>query len=118
MPNLVAKWQRVRDLLGDIQAVAYVTTTEWAELAKEINVGYATAASPKNFEQIKIGHNLLVCNSHHDNQDECDLANTVLLGEENLRLFKFRRDNWITGKDGKPKIEPQLIPKDPDVIGE
>ena len=97
MPNLVQKWQRVRDLLGDIQAVAYVTTTEWAELAKEINAGYSTSASPKNFEQIKIGANLLLRNSHHDSQDECDLVNTTLLGEANARLFKFRRDNWRTG---------------------
>lgn len=108
MPNLVAKWQRVRDLLGDIEAVAYVTTTEWAELAAEVNAGYSTAASPKNFEQLQIGHNLTLRNSHQDDQAECDKANMASFGEENLRLFRFRRDNWITGKGGKPKIEPDL----------
>ena len=118
MPNLVQKWQRVRDILGDIQAVAYVTATEWGELAKEITAAYSTSASPKIFEQIKIGANLLLRNSHQDDQAECDKANMASFGEENLRLFRFRRDNWSTGKSDKPKIEPQLIPKNPDVIGE
>ena len=111
MPFLVKKWQRISGLLADIKTTAWVTSTEWAELAREIKGEYGSSVTPSNanFGQIKIGENLLLRNSGHDSQEDCDTANRALLGEENIRLFAFRRDNWITGKGGKPKIEPQLI---------
>lgn len=96
----IPKWQRVSALLYDKNKTAWVTSTEWGEIALELT-GYdltqpGNKPTPKNFTQIKIG-NLLLKNSGTEDPEVVDLLNWKEIGED-YNLFTFRRDNFITGK--------------------
>lgn len=100
MPDLVKKWQHISRLMWDRQIVALVTSTEWAELARELKEDYGSSITPTNvnFTQVMIDKNLLIRNSGTEDQEVCNIANNIALGEENLRLLEYRKANFITGK--------------------
>lgn len=105
MPGLVKKWQFVADLLQGREMVAFVTSTEWAQLARELKEDYGSAITPtnKNFTQVKIA-NLLIRNAETEDQEAVNVANNMILGEEGRRLLEWRKENWAVGykKDATP----------------
>lgn len=101
MTSHIPKWQKVSALLYDRDKVAWVTSTEWGEIALELT-GYDLSQpdnkpTPKNFTQILVGRHLLVKNSGTEDQEVVDLMNWKEMGED-YSLFKFRKENYITGK--------------------
>jgi hypothetical protein len=99
MPFLVKKWQRISGLLADIKTTAWVTSTEWAELAREIKTEYGSSVTPtnKNFTQVQIEKNLIVRNAGTEDQQIVNLMNQEELGEKNLAILNFRKTAWQTG---------------------
>lgn len=108
MTNHVTRWQRVESILAagrPLSKVAYVTSTEWGEIAKELE-GFdvmdpskpGIKPNPANFRQMRIGKCLLLRNAGTEDQDVCDLLNAEALGTEDKKIFDFRKLNFQTGK--------------------
>lgn len=101
MTEHIQKWLKVSGILGDISVTAFVTSTEWGQIAEELkNPDYAgtVVPTPDNFAKLRVAPNLLLCNSGTEDQETVNIINNRLLGEENARVFAWRRDNLITGK--------------------
>lgn len=105
MPGLVKKWQFVADLLQGRDVVAMVTSSEWANLARELKEDYGSSITPTNinFTQVIIS-NLTIRNAETEDQDVVNLVNNELLGDEGRRLLEWRKSNWAVGykKDETP----------------
>lgn len=99
MAKIVPKWQKVSGILANIHVVAWLTATEWGDLAKEIGEEYYSSVTPsnQNFTQCRIGKNLLLRNSGTEDQEVVNEMNRLELGEENLRILEFRKLNWASG---------------------
>lgn len=109
MTDHVARWQRVESILAaghrPLSKIAYVTSREWGEIAKELE-GYdmidpsrpTIRPNPMNFKQMRIGKCLLLRNSGTEDQDVCDMLNMRELGEEDKKIYDFRKLNFQTGK--------------------
>ena len=102
MTDHVRRWQLVSSLLGKLVHTAWVTSTEWGELAAEVKGKYASAITPtnKNFTQMQINSNLLVRNAGTEDQEVVNEMNVIELGGD-AKVFAFRRDNWRT-PNGSP----------------
>lgn len=94
-----------------IVARAFVTSTEWGQIADEIAdekmevidpTKPKTIPNPRNFRKLRIGKCLTLCNAETEDQAAVDAANQLELGESRARLFAFRRDNFISGKKSYP----------------
>ena len=101
MPFVVKKWQQVSRLLGDIQTIAYLTSSEWGELHKEITEQYKDATkgqlSRDTFTECLIDKNLTLRNSGTEDQNEVNMLNVISLGEDNLAKLAWRRQHFQTG---------------------
>ena len=102
MTDHVRKWYLVSSLLGKMKHTAWVTSTEWAEIAKEVVKKYNSAVTPtnKNFTQMQLNSNLLVRNAGTEDQEVVNEMNRIELGDD-AKVFAFRRDNWKTAS-GSP----------------
>ena len=100
MTDHIKKWQRVSGLLGEIHAVAYVTSKEWGEIAKELVEKYESAITPTNanFKQCYVGKNLLLRNAGTEDQGLVNALNYIEM-EPFIEQFAWRRENLITGKN-------------------
>lgn len=109
----ISKWLKVSALLGEIHAVAWVTSTEWGEIAEELkkpDYEATTVPTNKNFRALKVAPNLQLRNSGTEDQGVVNVMNNRELGETNARVFAWRRDNLITGKKSLLTVgEPQPI---------
>lgn len=98
--SVLRKWKRVSALLGNLHAVAWLTTTDWAQLAAEVNAEIplddVRRATNANFKQCYVGTNLLLKNSGTDDQGVVDAMNWIEIGDK-FPEFDFRRRTWITG---------------------
>ena len=96
----VKKWQHIAGLLGELHVVAWVTSTEWGEIASEIKNEYGSLVTPTNanFKQCYIGKNLLLRNSGTEDQGVVNAMNWIEIGPF-ADQFAWRRDNLITGKN-------------------
>jgi hypothetical protein len=101
MTDHIGKWLRVSGILGEIEVTAFVTSQEWGQIAEELKEPRyegTVVPTPANFAKLRVAHNLLLCNSGCEDQETVNILNNRLLGEENARLFAWRRDNLISGK--------------------
>ncbi len=108
MTDHIGKWLKVSGILGEIEATAFVTSTEWGQIAEELKkpeYEATTIPTNKNFRALRVAKNLLLINSGTEHQIIVNIMNQRLLGETNERLFEWRRDNLITGK----KISPDPL---------
>jgi len=98
----IDRWLKVSGLLGDdLDVTAFVTATEWGQIAEELkHPDYEATTIPtnRNFSRLRVAKNLLVVNSGSEDQRAINIINQRLLGPENERMFEWRRDNLITGK--------------------
>ena len=105
--NHIQRWQRVESILAaepPMQKIAWVTATEWAQIAKEL-AGYEmidpskpdVRPNPANFRQMRIGKCLLLRNSGTEDQETVDLLNWREMGVEDKKIFEFRKNNFRTG---------------------
>lgn len=119
MTDHLGKWFKVQGLLGEMVHNAWVTATEWGEIAQEIadleRVGTVTAKPlPATFKALKMG-NLTLRNSGTDDQGWVNALNTEELGPIDAAKFALRRDTLISSKilppvldvkTGTPNLEP------------
>lgn len=104
--NHVQVWQRVESILAvepQLHKVAWVTSTEWGQIAKELEGYEVTDPSkptvkpqPMNFRQMRIGKCLLLRNAGTEDQDVVDLLNIREMGSDKV-IFDFRKNNLRTG---------------------
>jgi hypothetical protein len=104
--EVLRMWKRVSALLGNLHAVAWLTTSDWAILAKEVNelpemAGINLKATNANFKQMYVGKNLLLRNSGTDDQGVVNAMNWIEIGEK-FPEFDWRRRNWQTGNAYNP----------------
>ena len=101
MTQHIDRWLKVSGILGEIHAVAWVTSKEWGEIAEELKKpDYAATTIPtnKNFRTLRVAYNLQLRNSGTEDQAVVNEMNRIELGEKNERIFAWRRDNLQTGK--------------------
>lgn len=103
MTQHIPKWTRVSSILGEMKHKAFVTSTEWGEIAKELETYELIDPSkpgvrptPTNFKQMRIGSNLTLVNAGTEDQETVNYMNVIELGED-LTIFQMRRDALITG---------------------
>lgn len=99
--SVLKTWKRVSALLGDLHTCAWLTSSDWAKLAAEVNAlredqGINIAATNKTFKQCYIGPNLLLRNSGTDDQGVVNSMNWIEIGDR-FPEFDFRRRTWQTG---------------------
>ena len=104
--SVLKTWKRVSALLGEIHCCAWLTTTDWAKLATEVNElredqGVNIAATNATFKQCYVGKNLLLRNSGTDDQGVVNAMNWIEIGDK-FPEFDFRRRNWQTGNSYVP----------------
>ena len=103
------KWTRVANLLGitNRKIDAWLTSTEWAQLAKDVaataaDQGITTPLTRTNFgAECKLGHSLTLRNSGTEDQDVVNEINWLTFGDQ-FPEFDWKRRNWQTGNTFVP----------------
>lgn len=100
-------WQKIEAILASggtpLVKKAFVTSTEWAQIAKEIGAHDPIdptlplpKPAPGNFEAMKIGKCLTVINAGTEDADVVALMNVAEMGDD-YAIFNFKRLNYRTG---------------------
>lgn len=90
--------QRVSALVYPVWTTIFLTSTDWARVAKEVSripgmkTNCGRRATPRNFKQLHIGR-LTAVNSGTEDQDVCDALNAP---EERKSRFREKHD-WLAG---------------------
>ena len=99
--------QRISGIVYPAETVIYLTSKDWAGIAKEVKkLGYKTDQrgmnpTPKNFKRLKIG-TLTAFNSGTDDQAVCDALNAP---EEVKSHFRAKHDRFAIPASEKKVIE-------------
>jgi hypothetical protein len=93
----VEKLRLIADLVHPVKTRVFLTTSNWARIAAEINLVYKDSLvmpsgkpTPKNFREMVIRSTTFI-NSGTDDQDVCNLLNAP---EEARTPFRFREANF------------------------
>jgi hypothetical protein len=90
---VVAKYDNIAGICGEVETVMFVTSSEWAQLAAEIQI-LTKQANPDNFRRLRL-RNLTVVNSGSEDQEAIDLLNVP---EARKCDFQNRRQRLISGR--------------------
>lgn len=100
MSEIIKKLILISQLVEPEPTTMFVTSLNWALMAKEMNSQYredmvdkSKLATPSNFQVLKIGA-LTVVNSGTEDQEVVDEANQQAALKAK---FAYKRDNWRTG---------------------
>ena len=105
--SVLKTWQRVSALLGDLHTCAWLTTSDWAKLATEINGltedqgANLVKATNATFKQCYVGKNLLLRNSGTDDRGVVNAMNWIEIGDK-FPEFDYRRREWQVGNSFSP----------------
>lgn len=90
---MVAKYDNIAGICGDIETVMFVISSEWERLANEVQV-LKKQINPTNFRRLKL-RNLTVVNSGSEDQEAVNLLN---IPEARKSDFQNRRQRLISGR--------------------
>ncbi len=90
---MVAKFDQIAGICAEIPTTMFITSSEWARLAAEVQV-LTKQVNPANFRRL-ILRNLTVVNSGSDDQLVCNLLN---IPEARKCDFQNRRKRLVTGR--------------------
>ncbi len=90
---MVAKYDLIAGICGEIPTMMFVTSSEWARLAAEVQV-LRKELNPANFRQLNL-RNLSVVNSCSEDQEAVNLLNVP---EARKCDFQNRRARLQSGK--------------------
>jgi hypothetical protein len=90
---VTAKFDNIAGIVGETPVTMFVTASEWAKLAKELEA-ITRAPNPQNFRRLVL-RNLTVVNSGSEDQEACNLLNVP---EARKCDFQNRRQRLITGR--------------------
>ena len=105
--SVLKTWQRVSALLGDLHTCAWLTTSDWAKLATEINGltedqgANLVKATNATFKQCYVGKNLLLRKSGTDDRGVVNAMNWFEIGDK-FEQFDYRRRAWQVGNTFSP----------------
>jgi hypothetical protein len=89
----VAKYDNIAGLVGEVETVMFVTSSEWARLADEIQI-LTKQVNPDNFRRLRL-RNLTVVNSGSEDQEAVNILN---IPEARKCDFQNRRQRLISGR--------------------
>lgn len=90
---MVAKYDNIAGICGEVETVMFITSSEWAQLAREVSI-LTKQVNPDNFSRLKL-RNLTVVNSGSEDQEACNLVNVP---EARKCDFQNRRHRLTTGR--------------------
>ncbi len=90
---MVAKYDTIAGLVGEIPTTMFVTSSEWARLAAEVQI-LTKKINPENFRRLNL-RNLTVVNSCSEDQEAVNLLNVP---EARKCDFQNRRARLQSGK--------------------